>query len=481
MLPQGASPRRAAGAKSTKPKDIKRFVAMFVVVLIVGVGLTLLLGRTGTPEPEPEPTTGYANGHAWVDLGLSVKWATCNVGASSPSEYGNYYAWGETSPKSEYFESNSSTYGQRVGDIGGTNRDAARVNWGGNWRLPTEEECKELVNNCTWTWTNSGYRVTGPNGNSIFLPASGYRQGRGTAYVGETGSYLSSTPHYPADWAEGLHFYRNYIGSTAMFCYRGHSVRPVLAANDVEQVSEATTVPEPTPTPAPTPAPEPEPQPQPTPQPPTPQPEPTPEPTPDPTPEPVSAPEPEPVPQQDITTGYINGHEYVDLGLSVKWATCNVGASNPSDYGNYYAWGETSPKSEYTTSNSSTYGYDINGDIGGTSRDAARVNWGGTWRLPTQAECEELKNRCTWTRTNQNGHNGYQVTGPNGNSIFLPAGGYRFDNLSYKVGVDGQYWSSISGNYTETGSAWRLLIHPSGREVSWSGRFGGRSVRPVSK
>ena len=130
----------------------------------------------------------------------------------------------------------------------------------------------------------------------------------------------------------------------------------------------------------------------------------------------------------------INGHEYVDLGLSVKWATCNVGANKPEDYGDYFAWGETETKSSYRENNSITYGKNYS-DIGGRSRyDAARANWGGTWRLPTKAELEELENKCTWKWTTQNGVNGYKVTGPNSKSLFLPAANIRSgSSLHYAV------------------------------------------------
>ncbi len=205
------------------------------------------------------------------------------------------------------------------------------------------------------------------------------------------------------------------------------------------------------------------------------QPEPKPEPV-QPKPEPVQPAQPEPKP----TTGYINGHEYVDLGLSVKWATCNVGASSPSGYGNYYAWGETSTKSEYTGSNSKTYGNSSYGNIGGSySTDAARANWGGSWRLPTKAECEELKDRCTWTWTTQGGHNGYKVKGPNGNTIFLPAAGFRNgSSLSY-AGEYGNYWSSTPDS--ASGGAYGLYFDSSGRTVGWYHRCNGFSVRPVSE
>ena len=180
-----------------------------------------------------------------------------------------------------------------------------------------------------------------------------------------------------------------------------------------------------------------------------------------------------------ITFVDYNGHDYVDLGLSVKWATCNVGASSPSDYGDYFAWGETSTKSEYTEKSSETYGLNL-GDIGGSSSfDVARANWGGSWRLPTKAEFEELKERCTWTWTTENGYNGYRVQGPNGKSIFLPAAGWRRGSTLYDVGAGGDYWSSTP--YEDSNYAYSLDFDGGGRLVYWDGRYDGRSVRPVSE
>ena len=179
------------------------------------------------------------------------------------------------------------------------------------------------------------------------------------------------------------------------------------------------------------------------------------------------------------TTGTINGHQWVDLGLSVKWATCNVGASSPSDYGNYYAWGETRTKSEYTGDNSTTFFIKM-GDISGDSRyDAARANWGGTWRLPTRMEIQELIDKCTWTWTSQGGRNGYRVTGPNGSSIFLPAAGFRGGSLLNDAGGYGCYWSSTPDG-SDARSACYLLFSGSGHVLRWSLRIYGPSVRPVS-
>ena len=179
------------------------------------------------------------------------------------------------------------------------------------------------------------------------------------------------------------------------------------------------------------------------------------------------------------THGRINGHEYVDLGLSVKWATCNVGASSASDWGNYYAWGETSTKSDYSYSTSTTYGKNL-GDISGDSQyDAARRNWGGSWRMPTKAECQELVDNCTWTWTTQGGHNGYRVTSKkNGNSIFLPAAGRRDgSSLDYR-GECGYYWSSTPLESNAV-SAYYLFFNSSNHRVGWSYRYVGHTVRPV--
>ena len=137
------------------------------------------------------------NGYVWIDLGLSVKWATCNVGANKPEEYGDYYAWGETSPKSNY---NSSTYTYSSNTLP-LNKDAAAVNMGGSWRMPTKAEQDELLSKCTWEWTTN-YNGTGVagligtsriNGNSIFLPAAGYRNGSGLDYAGSHGNYWSGS------------------------------------------------------------------------------------------------------------------------------------------------------------------------------------------------------------------------------------------------------------------------------------------------
>ena len=181
-------------------------------------------------------------------------------------------------------------------------------------------------------------------------------------------------------------------------------------------------------------------------------------------------------PESSRTTDPANGHEWVDLGLSVKWATCNVGASSPSDYGNYYAWGETTVKPEYNYT-FHIYGEECMGDISGDSRhDAARANWGGGWRMPTSAECKELKDKCKWTWTSQDGHNGCRVTGPNGNSIFLPAAGWRVGSSLSNAGEIGYYWSSSPGDrkYPCFLSFFRYYAC-----MSHNSSYSGQSVRAV--
>lgn len=198
-------------------------------------------------------------------------------------------------------------------------------------------------------------------------------------------------------------------------------------------------------------------------------------------------------PIQDNNKQYpkiINGHEYVDLGLpsGLKWATCNVGANKPEDYGDYFAWGETSTKAEYNSDNCPTYGLskselqsqdyiDSEGNI--TSQyDTARAKWGGKWRMPTFDELKELRTKCTWTWMSQNGIDGYKVTGPNGNSIFLPAAGHRNGSSLYYAGSRGYYWSSAPYEIVDD-SAGSLVFSSSYHGMYDYYRYYGLSVRPV--
>lgn len=175
----------------------------------------------------------------------------------------------------------------------------------------------------------------------------------------------------------------------------------------------------------------------------------------------------------------INGHEYVDLGLSVKWATCNIGASGPSDNGDYFAWGEILTKSEYTIDNSITYEKSIVNISGNPKYDAASANWGGTWRMPKDNEILELVEKCERKWTAQNGRNGYLVTGPNGKSIFIPAAGSRYNSDNHNmVDTIGGYWGSFTICDSLTDCC--LFFNDSVFERISSFRSIGLAVRPVS-
>lgn len=177
------------------------------------------------------------------------------------------------------------------------------------------------------------------------------------------------------------------------------------------------------------------------------------------------------------TTGTLNGHDWIDLGLpsGTRWATCNVGADNPEDYGDFFAWGETTPKTSYTENN---YTYSSNSTTLPSSADAASVNWEGAWRMPTKAEFEELNNNCTIIWTTQNGVNGRLFTGPNGNSIFLPATGYYQDSNFLNAGSCGYFWtSSLYTGYMS--SAWNFLYTTNACVMANNMRFYGMPIRAV--
>lgn len=212
-----------------------------------------------------------------------------------------------------------------------------------------------------------------------------------------------------------------------------------------------------------------------------------------------------------------NGHDYVDLGLpsGIKWATMNIGATSREDYGDNFAWGETSGyksgkknfsldtyKWYMSTTSKDADGFDIT--IKGYTKyvnksdaskhgydgfyddktvleledDAAHVNWGGSWRMPTMAELDELRTKCTWSWTSLNGKNGYKVTGPNGNYIFLPAAGNRDSSGLYFAGSYGYFWSSsLHKNYSN--NAYYLYFYTDLWDCRINSRYYGRSVRAV--
>ncbi len=195
----------------------------------------------------------------------------------------------------------------------------------------------------------------------------------------------------------------------------------------------------------------------------------------------------------------------VDLGLpsGLKWATCNVGATTPEEAGNCYAWGETEPKTTYdwstykwcdgspstltkycTRESSGKDGFTDGKTVLEPEDDAAAVNWGGAWRMPTDAECQELIDNCTWTYVedyNGSGVNGYEAKGTNGNSIFFPVTNYYSDNTLYNGGNYSYYWSSSISASTPSGARQMRITHDSENMGSMKlfMRSYGCTVRPV--
>ena len=219
-----------------------------------------------------------------------------------------------------------------------------------------------------------------------------------------------------------------------------------------------------------------------------------------------------------------DGHEFVDLGLpsGTLWATCNIGANSPEDYGDYFAWGETVPRGQEDTSNAMNYAYAgtykktyydwstykwCNGTLDTMTKyctksstgfngftddkteldpedDAAYVNWGPVWRMPSEAQCEELinSNYTTTTWTTQNGVYGLLITskkeGYTGNSVFLPVAGSRYRSSISSAGSGGFYWSrTLNEGYP--GNAWYLYFGSSSIKTRYDYRCCGLSVRPV--
>lgn len=481
-----------------------------------------------------------------VDLGLSVKWSDVNVGASSPEEYGDYYCWGEVNTRSEYtwisyYGSGTSLPKYNNSELWGVvdnkselelGDDIANVRWGGVWRMPSRCEIEELIVGCTWTWTTQngvkGYKVSGKKAgfteNSIFLPAAGMHGESGLDSVGVYSFYWSNTlwESFPL-MSYGLAINTTDVfSSMALRCY-GYPVRGVCRSSGWEGItsldltntvitlkkgqSDTISV------------------------------------------SVMSGSNPFPssgvrwrsgkpgvveVDENGIVTAKSVGTatitatcynlsatstvtvlesdpviEAVNLGLSVMWATCNVGARSPEDYGNYYAWGETDVKEIYSWD---TYKFRISGNdrsniilskyntssSNGTvddktvleaEDDVAHVKWGGDWRMPSKAEFVELINNCNWVWTTLNGVPGYRVTskktGFTDNYIFLPAAGFRGSSVFVNEGSECNYWSNTlpfaktSDAISDPIYAYGISYSPSDEYASGLSRYWGYQVRPV--
>ncbi len=372
-----------------------------------------------------------------VDLGLSVKWSSWSMGAFSSTEYGGYYGWGDPTGELNSYNNKDYAVGNTSSNIAGTQYDIAHVKWGGKWRMPTRSEIDEL-SNLEWKYEYNykgsganGWVITAKNGNSIFVPSAGY-EFNGSSYEKGSGAYMwTSETNSNLRYA----YFAKFVGIQTP-AYNASSlethniIRPVYDPNMGE--------------------------------------------------------EPKPLDEKEV-----------DLGLSVNWASYNIGASNPGDYGDYYAWGEIETKDIYSISNYKYYGQALGNedDIQDTEYDVAKVKWGDEWMMPSKANMLELVTECSWTWTSyevkdntgnlQRTVNGYKITGPNGNSIFLPAAGFKYDNKSAEVGTCGNYFSSYMYVPREDNLfAYTFFFDESLKpndNLSFKTRSYGLPVRPVRK
>lgn len=381
------------------------------------------------------PTTGKLNGHEWVDLGLpsGTRWATCNVDAAAPEQPGKHYSWGETATKASYAAENTKTYSKAMNDIAGNQTyDIATQKWGKGWRMPTEEELRELLKYCNDKYVQKGGRwgrefTSVINNKSIFLPATGSKEGTKLEEANGCGLYWTSTP-YTDNKNSGAHMYTfgAALGEPSIAeRYSGFAIRPVTDY-DVK-----TDIP---------------------------------------------------------SDGETNGHKWVDLGLpsGLKWATCNVGADAVDQDGGYYRWGAITTYYEGEKYAKDDIQKDITGDA---SYDAATVHWGSAWFMPTVQDFAELMENCTWEWTNIGRRKGLKVTSKlNGKYIFLPASGemnYNCDasHLSQDVNKELYYWTSSHMPGWQNASDAYLIIAL--KENVYFGSKGRKSygfcIRPVTK
>lgn len=480
-------------------------------------------------EYEPAIPTEY------VDLGLpsGTLWAPFNLGAEEANDFGDLVAWGETEPKSYYYYDSYKYWDQdnklwlKYSDEGkrtlDSDDDAATVNWGEDWRMPLLKEWVELEEKCEWTWqeadeangVSAGYVVSSKaNSNSIFLPAAGRRTDSDRLLDGNSYGTYWAADLYPGYDESGAvcSFNSSSYGKHEHARWKGLSIRPVLAhvkpiagTNFTCSLVNGVLT----------------------------------------------------VESEVFSSGIIkvDGTDYelvdgkfssyladedkslvltvsygdialssdtvslvntvaVDLGLSVMWASFNVGATAPEDYGAYFSWGETEPKenyawstykwmneagnswqqiNKYTLDDNITSGcwYDAEGNFIGDGKatldpedDAASANWASGWRMPTLAEWQELQDSCDWAWETVNGVAGYTVTSKsNGNSIFLPAAGRRDGTTLQQNSTNGYYLSSGLRTVTKpfTHDAFTLQFRAGGyyAALNWNYRYRGYSVRAV--
>ena len=399
----------------------------------------LLVAKFAEHSDDVEPVeidlnpSGSIGGYDYVDLGLSVKWATYNVGASSLDEIGEYYAWGESTPYNKdltFVNYEWSHFPCSPDRVLASIYDAATINWGRDWRMPTEEEQKELMDGCDWIWVDnindssvSGYvGISKQNGKCIFLPATQFVSHDKYNQPKETDAVYWSSTSVVVPGNLGLQNTTNanciVFNNKMDYPVRwgiwqmgdGATIRPVVGKPNDYFPDPADNILD----------------------------------------------EAETTRQGFSVNGSIGGHTYVDMGLpsGTLWATYNVGASMPAEYGGHYAWGETSPKELYTADtyaffngySDASYSYtqytkyvwhDRHGVVDGKfvlepEDDAATVNMGEEWCMPTAEQYEELNKYCKFWRKDivVNGKTIIGCVGEsciNGNRIYIPAAGWEAD------------------------------------------------------
>lgn len=379
--------------------------------------------------------TGKQGNHEWVDLGLpsGTLWATCNVDAAAPEQPGKHYAWGEVAVKSSYVASNSKYYKKSADDVAGNKAsDVATAKWGSGWRMPTKAEFDELVHYCNWSYVQKGGRwgaqlSSSVNDQSIFLPATGSKEGTSLQEASGCGMYWTSTP-LDDQMNNGAHEYHfgGALGEmgVAERSY-GFAVRPVAATKNM-----------------------------------------------------ISTP----------SQGELNGHQWVDLGLpsGTKWATCNVGATSSEDHGEYFAWAEVTPILDKESPKTKARGKWMSGIAGSTSYDAATAHWGEGWRMPTKTHFQELLDNCTFEWTYLGRSLGCKVTSKiNGNYIFLPAAGRMPSHPTYPYPSDlnqtARYWASTPSKDSHYINADGFLCVEKYIGTTLQDRKDGYPIRPITQ
>lgn len=466
-----------------------------------------------------------ANGHEYVDLGLpsGTLWATMNVGAESPEDKGDYFAWGETVPKTKY-DWESYKHGSHYirlkkyinqyefGFVDYLNflqpiDDVANVNWGADWRMPTAEEFDELCNSnyCDWIWDKKkkGYIISSKlNDKSIFLPVGGAYYANGLSNTLRGYYWSCSLDLEEPNNAQLLIFDSDTKGHlNPEFRVMCVTVRPVIPKlvtykvqfngnggngkmNPIEvSYSKQISIPKNT----------------------------------------FirngydfagwnTKPDGTGISYQsgaqfnsvgsDVTlyaqwftssvSGFEEEHAYVDLGLpsGTKWATMNVGAISIVEYGDYFAWGEINHKIKYLSDNYKWH--DNQSDLiikycndGKTILesvdDAAKINWGGKWTTPSKEQVDELIKYTTYNRVIVNGVVGYTVcSNINNNCIFIPAAGKCSSKVNYSK-TSARYWCSDYRDSPSCLTSYYWTINGNTYAVPTESRYVGLSIRPVMK